>query len=636
MKRVAELEKLISQANHDYYNAQPTVTDAIFDAWTFELKLLSPNSHVLKSVGAPVPAGKWAKVRHGFVMGSLDKVNTPAEMKGWIDTHASGLDLLTMEKLDGLSIRLAFLDGKLTEAVTRGDGTEGENILANVKRMQSLPAKMSVPFTGNIRGEIILKKSDHAKHCPEHANPRNAASGICKRSDGKGSEHLTVMVYKVVDSTTHAFKTEEEVFQFLKSDFLTPNRALFQPKKSPQDHESHWGNGPDDMRTAYQKSERAALDYDIDGLVIAINDLAIQDSLGSKDGRPKGAVAYKFEAEEVTTTIRGFDWQVGGTGRITPVAFFDTVLVAGAKITNASCYNVAYINELSLGVGAEVIVVRANDVIPRVKECVKAPKNVEIPPKHCPICNTETVVDGEYITCPNTADCSAQTEGRIKRYLSVIDVLEWGGSLIEKLVAANLVKNPADLYKLTQNQIANLERMADKSAANVLATLHAKKLLPLETVLGALSVPMCGASTFTLLMDAGLDTFEKMRDAKMDVLKKIPGIGPVKAETLHLWFRRNGNIFEELLIASGITVKLRVKGSFTGKSFCFTGAMVNPRKLLEGHVTAKGGVVKSSAGKGCSYLVIADPASTSTKAVSARKSGVSLISEAEFLKMVQE
>lgn len=631
MSRTSDLEAKITKAAAEYYNDTPTVADSTYDAWVDELRNLKPDSDVLKSVGAPVATGTgWKKAKHGFVMGSLLKVNTPEEMRFWIATNAPGQTLFVTEKLDGISLHLRYVDGYLEQAITRGDGTQGEDILKNVRRMRGIPHTPveveGIPFSGSIRGEIILRKSDHKKHLSEHANPRNAASGVSKRSDGKGCEHLTVMVYKIAASTTHSICTEEEGYKVLKQLFITPSRALFKASE-------HKDQGPNQMRAAYQASEREKLDYDIDGLVVCIDDVAFQESLGMTDNRPKGAVAFKFDAEGRETVIERFDWQVGGTGRITPVAVVRTVNLCGANITNASVYNLANINKLGLGVGAKVIVVRNNDVIPGISQCIQAPSSVERPPTHCPVCNTATMMDGEYVVCPNTVHCSAQTEGRIKRYLSVLDVLEWGGSLIEKLVAAGLVKTPADLYKLTQNDVASLDRMAEKSAANVLATLHAKKLLPLETLLGALSVPGCGASTFTLLMDSGLDTLEKMRSAKVGDFEKIPGVGPVKANTLGAFFAMFSGIVDELL-AEGVKIKPRMTGSLTGKSFCFTGTMARPRKELESFVTAKGGVVKSSAGKGCNYLVIADPSSTSTKAVSARKAGVALITEEEFLAMV--
>jgi DNA ligase (NAD+) len=646
--RIVELERLIQQARSDYFNKTPTVSDGVFDAWVAELRELKPESVAITAIGAPIEAvTEWKKVSHGFVMGSLDKVNTPVEMGLWLAGVGVKEPVLTTQKLDGISIHLRYEEGRLVQAITRGDGETGEDITSNVVRMKGIPKKtlhidglgIVCAFTGSIRGEIVLKKSDHKAHFPAYANPRNAASGISKRYDGTGSEHLTVMVYKIVEGNVRP-TTEYESFGMLRHwGFLTPEWNVHVPgqegSRTPQEY---W--------KAYQEGAREKLDYEIDGLVILVNNLAHQAELGEKDGRPKGAVAFKFAAEGKLTTITKIEWQVGGQGRITPVAIFNPVNVMGATITNASVYNLKYIADLGIGVGAEVMVVRANDVIPRITEVSKKPEKVETGPTHCPACGTSTGMEGEYLVCPNALECPAQAVGRIKRYVSVLDIKEWGDGLLEKLVEAGLVKTVLDLYKLTVGQLAAIDRMGEKSAAKVHKLLWAKNPIPLDEFLGAMSIPGCGSSTFILLMDAGYDTLDAILKGSADTqwlldenrtgpFHAIAGIGPVKAADLAAWFSHPTN--QEMLrdiLTLGVQVKGRVKGKFTDKSFCFTGSMNRPRKELETLVTDHGGVVKSSAGKGVTYLVIADPNSTSTKAQAARKAGVICISEETFLGMV--
>ena len=661
--RAEELERLIKSAQRDYHNGSSSVTDDVYDAWVAELKELKPDSPAITAIGAPPPeVTEWKKASHGFVMGSLDKVNTPAEMGLWSAGIGVKEPLLITEKLDGISIHLRYEDGKLVQAITRGDGTTGEDITSNVARMKGIPkpnafrrveadgsdALLNRPgygyvkhFTGSIRGEIVLLRSDHKKHFPDYANPRNAASGISKRHDGRGSEHLTVMVYKIIEPSTYA--THEDQFRELrKFGFKTPAFIVYDPKQESS-------KSPSDYWQIYQDGERERLDYDIDGLVVMVNSCSKADELGEKDGRPKGAVAFKFAAEGRLATITKIDWQVGGTGRITPVAIFTPVNVMGATITNASVYNIKYIKDLGIGVGAEVLVIRANDVIPRISEVHKKPESVEEAPATCPVCGAATGMEGEYLVCPNDSGCSAQAAGRIKRYVQVLDVKEWGDTLIEKLVESGFVKSVADLYQLTTAQLVGIDRMGEKSAAKVHKNLWAKNPIPLEDFLGAMSIPGCGPSTFLLLMDAGFDTLEAILEGARKThecinvhrqegpFHAVTGIGPVKAADLARWFMTPANkaMFSDIL-SRGVEVRGRVKGKFTGKSFCFTGASTRPRKELEAIVTSHGGVVKSSAGKGVTYLVLADPNSTSTKAQAARKAGVMCLSEADFLAMAEQ
>ncbi len=628
--RVEELEGLINQARHDYYNHTPTVTDEVYDAWVDELSELKVDSPAVTAVGAvPSPTSEWKKTPHGVTMGSLDKVNDLGGMTSWVHSATGGKlgeSLLVTEKLDGISIHVKYVNGVFHQAITRGDGSIGEDITSNVIRMQGIPGRMLEAFTGSLRGEIILSKSEHAKHFPDYANPRNAASGISKRYDGKGCEHLRVIFYQVLDGKE--FDTEATQFTWLANQrFFIPNwyvTAMIPGVRTPHD-----------LWLEYQQAKRAGLDYEIDGLVVRVNDMAKQIALGEKDGRPKGAVAFKFAAMTRETVLNRIDWQVGGTGRITPVAIFRPVVVMGAEITNASLYNLKYIRDLKLDVGATILIARANDVIPRIVSVRRMTGTIAEAPSYCPVCNTGTMMDGEYVICPNTSDCPAQTVGRIKRYLKELDVKEWGDVLVEKLVDGGMVRQASDLYKLTEEQLAGIERMGDRSAQKVLKTLWDRNPIPLENLLGACSIPFCASATIKMVMGAGLDTLDKLRKAQSGDLLGVPGLGPVKAQALWKWLHSNISLVDDILSA-GVKIKEKIHGNLTGKSFCFTGSSVRPRGELEGFVVAAGGEVKGSVSKKLTYLVMADPNSTSTKAQAARKNGTKVLSEEDFLKMVGE
>lgn len=624
--RVSELETLINQARHDYYNGQSKVSDEVYDAWVDELSELKITSPAVTAIGAK-PVSEWKKVPHEIQMGSLNKVNTLEELTTWILTFSPKVEfeqLLVTEKLDGISIHVRYKNGAFAQAITRGDGTIGEDISQNVCKMQGILAKIPEKFTGSLRGEVVLTKSAHTRYFPDYSSARNAASGIAKRYDGKGCEHLTILFYQVVEG--REFEVESQQFEWFEAMGLkTPN--WYVTAMAPG------ARTPHDLWVEYQQTKRSELDYDIDGLVVRIQNLVKQLTLGEKDGRPLGAVAFKFAPLTRETVLQRIDWQVGGTGRITPVAVFDPVRLLGAEVTNASVYNIKYIKDLGLTPGARILIARANDVIPRVVSVTApSPTKLEIPPS-CPSCEALLSMEGEYLVCPNSAECPAQAVGRIKRYVKELEILEWGETLIEKLVEAGLVKTVPDLYRLKKEVVAGIDRMGEKSAENVLKTLWDKNPIPLDKLLGSLSIPLCGSTTIATVMEAGFDSWDKILRGGDD-LRSVPSVGPVKGGNLFRWCRTIGYKLVPELLSVGVKIKERKKGALTGKSFCFTGKSVRKRSELEGLVAEHGGSVKASVTKGLTYLVLADPTSSSTKAQAARKNGTKCIAEEDFIKMV--
>jgi len=622
MNRIQELASKINQARLDYYNHQPTVSDRIFDAWVDELKTLDPQNKAVTAIGAPIAPSEWKKAKHQIPMGSLDKVNLPAELTAWVDTLPTNGKLLITEKLDGLSIEVIYENGKLIQGITRGNGIEGEDITVNVTKMSGVPSQLKDKFTGSLRGEIIMKKSVHQKHFSDKANPRNAASGVAKRLDGIGVEHLNIFFYQALGDIE--FQAEQQQFAWLVDQGLTT--PLWCLVKTADEVNKFWRD--------YQDTKRDKLDYDIDGLVIRLDNLDDQAALGDKDLRPKGAKAFKFDNETRESVIRDITWQVGNSGRITPVATVDPVVLVGATVTRASIYNMSYIEELGLDIGATVLVARANDVIPKIEELIKGTGTIAVPPKNCPECGAHTIMNGENLQCTNSENCPAQIIGRIKNWVSELNLLEWGDTLIEKLVKSGKVNDVADIYKLSIDDLANLDRMGEKSAKKCYEILWANAEIPLETFLGALSITMIGASTIKLIMNEGCDTLEKFGQLKAEHFEKVPGVGPTKAKFLADGLLDNQVLILDILDA-GVKIKDKVVGKLTNKSVCFTGTMQTKRAILEKMVQDAGGDVKSSVGKGLTYLVIADTNSTSSKAVSARKYGTKLISEDEFLDLIK-
>ena len=619
--RIKELEKQILQARIDYYNNQPTVSDRVFDAWVDELKLLDPKNKAVTNIGAPVNS-EWKKAKHQIPMGSLDKVNTPDELSKWVENSCPDGKLLITEKLDGLSIEVIYENGKLVQAITRGDGEIGEDITVNVVKMGGVLSQLKDNFTGSLRGEIIMKKSVHKQHFADKANPRNAASGVSKRLDSVGVDKLNILFYQALGDVD--FGVEQAQFAWLVYQGLdTPNWWVV---KTDDAVNKFWRK--------YQDENREKLDYDIDGLVIRVDDIVKQIALGEKDWRPKGAIAFKFDNEGRESTINDIVWQVGNSGRLIPVAIIDPVQLVGATVTKASIYNMSYIEELQLDIGAKVIVVRANDVIPRIEELVKGTGKVAKAPKQCPACNASTEMVGENLMCTNPTTCPAQVVGRIKNWIAELNLLEWGDTLIEKLVESDKVKNVADLYKLDPKDIASLDRLGDKTANKVHEILWTNNEVPLEVFLGALSIEMIGKTSIKLIMDSGCNTLEKFGQLKAEHFEQVSGIGPIKAKCLENGLKKNQKLILDLL-DNGVKIKPIVVGKLTGKSFAITGSLSIKRAEVEKMIADNGGTVKSSVGKGLNYLIIADPQSTSRKAQSARKLGTILIDENHFLGMIK-
>ena len=617
MNRIKELEELIDKAAIAYYNGDSIIDDDEYDALVYELSCLDPTNKTLNKVGAD-PVDNWKKAKHIFPLGSLSKVNTPEEMTKWFSSTLNGHEVVVSDKLDGLSIGCQYETGKLVKSPLRGGGLEGEDILTNVLKMNGV-VKYIPGFTGVLRGEIILTKSNHQKYFSDKANPRNAASGICRRFDGVGSEYLTVMFYQVLGQD---FKTELEQFDFLQqSGCLVPKYKLC---KNANEVNNLWQE--------YQDIIRPSLDYEIDGIVAAINDVSFQKSLGEVALKPKGKLAFKFANQFIKTTVKEIKWTVGNSGRITPVCWVEPVNLLGSKVEKASVYNMAYINKLGLDVGADVLICKANEIIPRIERVIKTTGTKALPPQVCPECASHLIMTGENLICPNSDNCSGQINGRLKNWVVELNLLEWGTSLIEKLVESGKVKTVADLYTLTVDDLAGLDRMGQKSAQKCFDILWKNNEITLDTFLGALSFPMIGSTTIRQIMNAGCDTLEKFGQLGAAQFEMVPGVGPSKAESLANGLRQNQKVILDLL-DNGVKIKDKIVGALSGCKIAITGSTKNKRADLEKFITDNGGELKSSVSRGTTHLLITDPNSTSSKAVAARKLGIKLIDEDSLLNL---
>lgn len=582
----------------------------------------------------PPPQGRdWPKQAHEIPMGSLNKVNRPEELKDWADrcdelaAEASlppiSADLSITEKLDGISIALTYEGGQLLEAVTRGDGAEGERITSNVAHMEGVPAQIEEQARISVRGEIVLRKSAVERYTETRlrVDPRyegvkslrNAAAGGARTKELKylaGCPLLTVLVYEVEGL---AAPTEQDKLQRLRAlGFSLPSCSLGALDAVEAEHE------------AYGERKRAALDYDIDGLVVRANQLDSFHKLGELNRRPRAAIAYKFANEMRVSRLLSVEWNTGDTGRVTPIAHIEPVILVGAEIRRVSLHNVANVRGLGIGIGDELLVSRRNDVIPYVEKVVEHRGEPLNPPDRCEACQSTLTANGEYLMCVNPS-CGAKRLGRLKTWIKQVGLLEWGERTLALLLDEGLVSEPADLYRLKREQIAALEGFGARSADKLLGPLFEKMALPLPTFIAALGVPSISKETARLLPPAGFGSVEAIRAATVEQLSEVNGLGPIKADKLLSGLSDRAEEIARLLEAGVTVVDAEAGGPLSGLSFCFTGKQPKPRKELTLLVEDNGGEVRSGVGKGLSYLVLADPDSSSSKAQKARKLGTQLI-----------
>jgi len=628
MSRISSLAEKILDARMVYYNSgTPTISDKVYDAWVDELCELDPKNLAVTNISSNL-VSSWKKYTHKQKMGSLNKAQTKEEYIEWHNKYIGPKEkaLLTV-KLDGLSVSLVYEGGVLAVAATRGaGGITGENITENVAKMIGVPLRLKQKVNATIRGEIIMSKENHAKHFQSYSAPRNAASGVSRRYDGEGSEHLSVVVYNIV-SDDFDLKTQHDQFTTLQSlGFIVPPFYLLNSVSEVED-----------LRNQYIASLRDEFAFELDGLVIHNNNLEKALSFGETNGKWKGSIAYKFDSIAREGYVSDIIIQCGNSGRLTPVAVFSPkVSLMGADVEKASLHNFANIESLGIDIGATVLVCRSGDVIPFVEEVVESTGTTFQPPANCPACGSDVIESGEYFQCPNVASCPEQRAGRIKNWIKELNVLEVGDTLIERLVENNLVNSVADLYKLTVKDLASLERMGVKSAQKCIDNLNALKEVPLEVFLGGLSIPLIGQSTIKAIAGTGCDTLEKFGKMKASDFERVSGIGPSRAQSLADGLQTYKDVIAELL-ANGVVVKTKesIMGKLTGKSFCFTGALAIKRAVAEKMVEDEGGENKSGIVKGLSFLVIADPSSTSSKAVKARSLGTTLLSEESFMALFE-
>ena len=641
----------------------PTIPDAEYDRLFHQLKALEAAHPELITADSPTqrvgakPLSGFAQIRHEIPMLSLDNAFSDEEFYAFVKRIEDRLirlpEPLTFccePKLDGLAVSILYVNGVLTQAATRGDGTTGEDITANIRTIRNIPLQLLMdnpPARLEVRGEVFmphagferLNQQALEKGEKTFANPRNAAAGSLRQLDPKitSKRPLVLNAYGIgIAEGVDLPNTHYDRLQWLKSIGI------------PINPEIRLCNGTDEVLDFYRdiQNKRSSLGYDIDGTVLKINDIALQEKLGFISKAPRWAIAYKFPAQEELTRLNDVEFQVGRTGAITPVAKLEPVFVAGVTVSNATLHNGDEIERLDIAIGDTVVIRRAGDVIPQIIGVLhdRRPADARpiIFPKTCPVCDSAIVrIEGEAVArCTGGLFCAAQRKEALKHFVSrkAMDIDGVGGKLIEQLVDRELVHTPADLFKLDLTTLTRLERMGTKSAENALASLEKAKNTTLARFIFALGIREVGEAT-ALNLANHFKTLEALQNADLEALQQVPDVGEVVANRiLAFWHEPHNVAVVNDLIAQGVhweTVETKevTENHFKGKTVVLTGTLTqmgrNEAKALLQDMGAK---VSGSVSAKTDFVIAGDAAGS--KLTKAQELGVTVLTEEEFLAQI--
>ncbi|MCG8413881.1 MAG: NAD-dependent DNA ligase LigA [Pseudomonadales bacterium] len=655
-QEIAELRRHLEYHNRLYYTLDtPEIPDADYDA-LFDRLLELETKYDAVTPDSPTqrvgdkPLDQFEQVTHELAMLSLDKVFGEQDLRDFetrvlkrLDSE-DRLEYSCEPKVDGVAVSLLYHDGVLQRAATRGDGITGEDITHNVRTINTIPLKLDgKKLNGRleIRGEIFLGKDGFERlnrraekeGSKVFVNPRNTAAGAVRQLDSRKAARIPLQMYcysvGIVDSIPLPNKLSE-VFDLIGSWGLPTN-----PDRSTE-------QGIDGCLKYCLglQEKRDALDYEIDGAVIKVNDLTTQQELGQNARTPRWAMAYKFPAEEKSTTVLDVEFQVGRTGTITPVARLDPVFVGGVTVSNTTLHNMDEIERLGLRIGDTVIVRRAGDVIPKVVKVLRPKKNKKAKaiklPKACPACGSPIEKDGDVLyKCSAGIICPAQRKESIKHFASrtALDIEGLGDKLVEQLVDEELISNVDDIFALTSEQLIELERMGQKSADNLVAAIEKSKQTTLPRFLFALGIREVGDATAQALV-AYYGDLVPIMDATAEDHEQVPDIGPIVARHIETFFSNKENrALIDKLISHGVNwpkVEKADTQALQGQTWVLTGTLeAMPRNEAKALLVAQGAKVAGSVSKNTD-CVVAGPGAGS-KRTKAEELGIKIIDEAEFL-----
>jgi DNA ligase (NAD+) len=645
-----DLRNRIREANYKYYvDDAPEISDQEYDALMAQLNALeakhpeyaTPDSPT-RQVGA-APQASFKTIRHPTQMTSLDNAFNQNDIERFEASirrtlaYGGELEYIAELKIDGLSINVLYENGTLVWAATRGNGQDGEDVTFNLLGISGIPKKIKhAPAFLEVRGEVYLSKAEFERINTEREdagealfrNPRNAAAGTLRQLDAKivASRKLQAYFYGVGSWRAMAVTTQTQLLETLASYGFRVNTM------------QHMVKTPEDVETLMERwrKERPNLEYDADGVVLKVNSLHLQEELGFTSRAPRWAIAYKFPAEEVATILKAITWQVGRTGKLTPVAELEPRIIEGTEVSRATLHNPGYINDLDLRMGDRVLVHKSGGIIPEIIKVITEERPDGLVPyeiiTHCPQCTSELVIDGANLRCVNP-ECPAQQLERIIYFASrtAMDIEGLAVKTIEQLIQAHIVKGIPDLYDLTPAQLLELEGFAKVSAQKLVDQIQASKTRPLSRLLVALGLPHVGRRT-AVILERAFPSLEALQAASVEQFQAIHDIGETTANAI---YNALHNPFTEKLIADLQARSIDPKAEQTvigdalkGKSFVLTGSLSESRDAVKARLESLGAKVGSSVSKKTDYVVAGE--SAGSKLQKAEELGVKVIDEDEL------
>ena len=673
-QQVDQLRAAIREHDYRYYvDNDPLIADRVYDDLFDRLETLEaafglgdPDSPTTRVGGQPVD--DLDTVEHTAPMLSIAQSGDAEDVREFDDRTArllrdggfdpAEIDYVCEPKFDGISIELVYEDGRLTRAATRGDGAEGDDVTAQARRIRAIPQRLrgDSPALLAVRGEVFMPKDGFREHNRQRveagkepfANPRNATAGTIRQLDPSvvADRPLDCFVYDIM-----AYEAGDEAGNDATDD-TAPDRPATQ--WAERDAIEAWGFHVDDLAERvgdieaaieYRDSlldKREELNYEIDGVVIKVDDIAAADALGTTARETRSAFAYKFPARTEVTTVTDIVVQVGRTGRLTPVALLEPVQVGGVTVSRATLHNPGEIESLGVAVGDRVRVLRAGDVIPYIEEVVEVDTDETFAfPETCPVCDSAVDRDGPLAFCTGGLGCSAQRERAIEHYVSRggLDIEGLGPERIAQLRAADLLDSLDDLYRLDREELAALEGWGEKSAQNLLDEIDAASEPPLDAFLTALSIPEVGGATATALARE-FGSLDDLIDADTDELEAVDDVGPIVAETIRDFFDNPDNRAAiDALLEAGVDPQ-PVEGAdagdeLDGLTFVFTGSLAVSRDDAQSLVEAHGANATGSVSGNTDYLVAGDNAGQ-RKQDDADANGVPILTERDFAELLAD
>jgi len=653
-ERINELRKLLNDANYRYYVLDdPKMPDFEYDRLLRELEDLERDNPSLDSPDSPThrvggeALSKFEKVEHPVPLMSLQDVFSPEELTDFLEKTLEsfpGTGFSVEPKIDGLSVALEYENGKFIRGATRGDGVVGEDVTENLKTIHSIPMTLTeAPEHLIVRGEVFMPKKSfealnaqqEAEGKPLFANPRNAAAGSLRQLDPKiaAKRKLDIYVFNVQLAQGVTFENHAESLKFLRSlHFKVIPFALLHSADAVV------------QQVMDINENREKLTCDIDGAVIKVNDLAQRERMGTTAKFPKWAVAYKYPPEIKPTVVEDIVVQVGRTGVLTPKAVVRPVRLAGTTVTNATLHNQDFISQRDIRIGDTVRIRKAGEIIPEILDVDVSKRPADaVPyflPDKCPVCGADTVKDedGAFLRCTG-AECPAQLSRNIAHFVSrdAMDIEGLGSSIVEALIERELIKSPADIYYLSIEDLKSLWQKGETAAKKLLSAIEASKQQDVSRLIYALGIRQVGAKTGKVLA-ASFGSLDALAAADVDTLTQIPDVGAVTAASIAEWFSQpqSKNMVEKLRTA-GVNFESKrsvTDARFAGMTFVLTGALSKfTREEATEKIELLGGKASGSVSKKTTYVVVGENAGSKER--KARELGIPILSEDDFLEMIQ-